>query len=77
MLLELPNGDLQGGQAKFFRETPKPSQWKQIDESVERALSKHRTAQSFGLFRGEEYNVAVSRLRSEKEPIQRRSPIMV
>ncbi len=37
----LPTGDLHGWQAKFFRETPKPGQWQQIDESVERALSKH------------------------------------
>ena len=37
----LPNGDLQGWQAKFFRETPKSTQWQQIDESVERALSQH------------------------------------
>ena len=37
----LPNGDLHGWQAKFFRDTPKATQWQQIDESVERALSKH------------------------------------
>lgn len=37
----LPTGDIRGWQAKFFRETPKHAQWQQVDESVEKALSKH------------------------------------
>jgi hypothetical protein len=37
----LGNGDLWALQAKFFREIPKEPQWRQIDESVHRALEKH------------------------------------
>jgi hypothetical protein len=39
---ELPNKDLYAWQAKFFRSTPQESQWKQLDESVETALAKHK-----------------------------------
>src|ERR1035441_1387087 len=37
----LANGDLHAWQAKFFREIPKDSQWRDIDESVNKALEKH------------------------------------
>lgn len=37
----LPNGDELGWQAKFFTSVPGPNQWKQIDESVKTALTKH------------------------------------
>ncbi len=36
----LPNGDEWGWQAKFFTSPPGPSQWQQIDGSVETALGK-------------------------------------
>lgn len=38
---QLPNGDEQGWQAKFFRTPPDPGQWSQIDGSVQTALEKH------------------------------------
>jgi len=37
----LPNGDEWAWQAKFFRDPPEESQWKQMDESVKVALEKH------------------------------------
>lgn len=37
----LPNGDEWGWQAKFFTEPPGDIQWRQLDDSVERALKKH------------------------------------
>lgn len=37
----LANGDIHAWQAKFFREIPKKSQWEQIKDSVQKALSKH------------------------------------
>jgi hypothetical protein len=38
---QTPSGDEYGWQAKFFLAPPTPSQWAQIDESVETALEKH------------------------------------
>lgn len=37
-----PNGDEIGWQAKYFLSVPGENQWKQIDESVKTALTKHR-----------------------------------
>ncbi len=37
----LPNGDEWGWQAKFFLGSLQETQWRQIDESVEKALEKH------------------------------------
>jgi len=37
----LPNGDEWGWQAKFFLSTPGSSQWRQLDDSVRKALEKH------------------------------------
>jgi hypothetical protein len=37
----LPNGEEHGWQAKFFRSSPDPGQWSQIDDSVRTALEKH------------------------------------
>lgn len=37
----LPNGDEWGWQAKFFRSTPGSSQWRQLNDSVRKALEKH------------------------------------
>jgi hypothetical protein len=38
---QTPSGDEWGWQAKFFKEPPKESQWKEIDGSVMTALKKH------------------------------------
>jgi hypothetical protein len=43
----LPSGGVLGWQAKFFRESLGASQWQQIDESVEKALSKHPDLQQY------------------------------
>jgi len=37
----LPNGDEWAWQAKFFRSVPSAQQWRQIDDSVKKALEKH------------------------------------
>ena len=39
---KLANGDLCAWQAKFFREIPKEVQWREIDESVNKALERHQ-----------------------------------
>ena len=39
--LKMPTGEELGWQAKFFTSTPSPSQWGQVDSSVETALKKH------------------------------------
>lgn len=38
---QLPDGNEYGWQAKFFREPPKNTQWKQITKSIKRALDTH------------------------------------
>ena len=38
--LQLANGDEWAWQAKFLRSSPGSAQWKQIDDSVKRALDK-------------------------------------
>lgn len=43
----LPSGSILAWQAKFFREPPGASQWQQIDESVEKALSKHAALKQY------------------------------
>ena len=37
----LPNSDEWGMQAKFFRTSPTPGQWTQINNSVKKALASH------------------------------------
>jgi hypothetical protein len=37
----LPNGDEWAWQAKFFRSSPNPTQWGEIDKSVKDAIEKH------------------------------------
>ena len=38
---KLPNGDEWGWQAKFFLSPPSRGQWRQLDDSIRRALKKH------------------------------------
>jgi len=45
----LPNGDEMGWQAKYFPSVPGENQWKQIDESVKTALTKHTRLTSLTL----------------------------
>ena len=45
----LPNDSEWGWQAKYFRTSPTPSQWKQIDSSVKRALETHPNLKKYFL----------------------------
>jgi len=44
---KLPNGDEWGWQAKFFLSPPDNNQWRQLDESVQKALEKHPRLTSY------------------------------
>jgi len=44
---KLPNGDEWGWQAKFFLTPPDNNQWRQLDESVQKALEKHLQLTSY------------------------------
>jgi len=46
-LWKLPNGDEWGWQAKFFISPPNNGQWRQLDESVKKALEKHPRLTSY------------------------------